>query len=352
MFMETRKYSITFGLLTLYLIIYGLITAKGLLIPMVIAVFLWHLLNTSAIFIKTKIPFAKSLPYGLCLLIAIFILVYCLYKLGEIITNNVNDVIKMAPKYQENLLMILNNFGSKFRLKVMGITNEFFQQLSFRSLFIGVSGVFTTITSNAFLIILYVSFLFLEQQVMWRKLEAFMKNKRNLKVATSIISQIVSDMRVYIGVKTSLSIVTALTSWLIMKSVNLDFAEFWALLIFCMNYIPNIGSIISTFFPSLIALIQFNETLAPFVIVAGGITVTQFIVGNVIDPKYLGRSLNLSPLIILLSLAVWGSVWGIIGLFLSIPMTVMMMIVFSHFESTKGIAILLSANGLLRNHSE
>jgi len=131
-----------------------------------------------------------------------------------------------------------------------------------------------------------------------------------------------------------------------MKWVQLDFAEFWALLIFFLNYIPNIGAMVATAFPVALALIQF-DSWEPFIEITSGIVAIQFIVGNFLEPRLLGKSLNLSTLVILFALALWGSLWGIIGMFLSVPITVMMMIIFAHFDVTRPIAILLSQDGYI-----
>jgi predicted PurR-regulated permease PerM len=346
-----RLQSFTFLLLAIVIIGHLLIVARTLLFPIIIAIFLWHILNTIANLIKNSYFIGKHLPHWICLIFAVAIVVIVIYKLTEIITNNVNDVIRTAPRYQDNLEVILNSLGERFHIKAMKYINDFFNNLSFKNLVINIYALFTTITSNAFLIALYVGFLFLEQQVMKLKLHALFPKKKNLDLTNTILNQIVNDTQTYIGIKTVMSMITALTSWFIMKSVGLDFAEFWALLIFFLNFIPNIGSIIATAFPALLALIQYQESWWPFAIITSGIIATQFVVGNLIEPRFLGKSLNLSPLVILLALAVWGQLWGILGLFLSVPITVMMMIVFSNFEKTKPIAILLSQNGQIRHSS-
>lgn len=343
--MVSRLQTVTFLLLTIFLTVHSLVIAKTLLVPMIIAIFLWQLLNTGASLIKNSAILGRYIPDSVCLLLSVCILVLVIYKLAEIITNNVNDVIQTAPRYQENLMHILNNFGSKFKLRAIAYVNDVITHLSFRSILVNIYAVFTTITSNALIIFLYVGFLFLEQRVMRFKLKALFSDRKNLALANSIISQIVSDTQTYVSIKTVMSILTALISWSLMKLVGLDFAEFWALLIFFLNFIPNFGPIIATLFPTVISFIQFQHSWWPFAIVACGISLTQFMVGNVIEPKYLARSLNLSPLVILISLVIWGTLWGVIGLFLSVPITVMMMIFFAHFEKTKGIAILLSENG-------
>jgi AI-2 transport protein TqsA len=144
---------------------------------------------------------------------------------------------------------------------------------------------------------------------------------------------------------------TSLASWVLMYSVGLDFAAFWALLIFVLNFIPNIGSLVATIFPSLLALIQF-DTLTPFLVILIGVGSIQMLVGNVLEPQLMGRSLNVSPLVIILSLVVWSFMWGIPGMFLAVPVTVIVMIVFYNFDSTRWIALLMSQDGRLRKNEE
>jgi len=117
--------------------------------------------------------------------------------------------------------------------------------------------------------------------------------------------------------------------------------------IFVMNYIPVVGSILGTVFPSLLALIQF-DSFYPFIIVTGLICLMQFLTGNILEPRVMGNRLNLSPLVILLSLTLWGAIWGIVGMFLCVPIMVIVMIVFSHFSKTRAIAVMLSKNGKIK----
>ena len=104
-------------------------------------------------------------------------------------------------------------------------------------------------------------------------------------------------------------------------------------LIFLLNFIPTIGSIIATIFPSALALVQF-DTIGPFVLVVVLLTSVQILIGSFIDPKLMGNKLNLSPMVILISLGLWGSVWGIPGMFLCVPFTVIIMIICAYFPST------------------
>ena len=137
---------------------------------------------------------------------------------------------------------------------------------------------------------------------------------------------------------------TGLISYLVLKVVGVDFASFWAVLIFLLNFIPTIGSIIATLFPSLLTLVQF-PTLGPFIATISVLTAVQFCIGSLLEPRLMGNRLNLSPIVILLSLGLWGSVWGIPGMFLCVPITVIIMIICSYFPGTRPLAILLSGNG-------
>ena len=110
------------------------------------------------------------------------------------------------------------------------------------------------------------------------------------------------------------------------------------------SYIPTIGSVAAVVLTTAVALVQF-PTIGPVVSVAVGVSTWQFIIGNFVQPRMTSESLNLSAVVVLLALTIWGGMWGIVGAFLAAPMTVMIMIVLAQFPSTRWIAILLSADG-------
>lgn len=334
------------GLLLVWITGSLLIAGRGLLIPLIIAIFIWHLLNTINNGMQ-KIPVVgPKFPSWLSMVLSLVVVGILVKILINIISNNVNEVIAASPRYQDNLLSIFNSLDQRFHIKAFADFNSLIKDLSIQNMVMSVYGMFTSITSSAVLISLYVVFLFVEQHYFSQKMDAFFPQPEHRKLVNNIISHITKDTQTYLGIKTLLSLATATSSWLIMKWVGLDFAEFWALLIFFLNYIPNIGAIVATAFPAVLALIQF-ESWWPFVVVTSGIVVIQFIVGNFLEPRLLGKSLNLSPLVILIALALWGAIWGIMGMFLSVPITVMMMIIFAHFATTRPIAILLSQDGYI-----
>ncbi len=137
---------------------------------------------------------------------------------------------------------------------------------------------------------------------------------------------------------------TSATSYAVLKTIGVDFAETWALIIFLLNYIPSIGAIIGVVFPALLALIQF-DTFWQFLLITALLAGTQLIIGNILEPSLMGRTLNLSPFVVIASLAFWAMIWGIVGAFLSVPLTTALIIVCSHIPSLRWVAILLSADG-------
>ena len=333
-------------LVIVWIIGYLLIIGRGLLIPLVMAIFFWHLLNTINNGVK-KIPrIGSQLPDWLSMVLSLCVVGVLCKILIDIITNNVTDVIAAAPKYQENLLLMFNNLDARFHFKGLTNFNSTFKDLNLQSLAVNIYGVFSTIMSSAVLISLYVVFLFIEQHYFEQKLDAFFSQAEHRRLVKNIINHITKDTQTYLGIKTLLSLGTSFASWIIMKWVHLDFAEFWAVLIFFLTYIPNIGAMVATAFPVALALIQFDSWW-PFIEITSGIVAIQFIVGNFLEPRLLGKSLNLSTLVILFALALWGYIWGILGMFLSVPITVMMMIIFAHFDSTRPLAVLLSQDGYI-----
>ncbi|MCC5791906.1 MAG: AI-2E family transporter [Legionellaceae bacterium] len=345
-----RTVSFAAGLLLVLMVGYLLIAGRGLLIPFVIAIFIWHLLNTFNSALQGTPWIGVHLPPWLTMIISLSIVGVLVQMLISILGNNVNEVMAASSRYQENLMRILNSIDERFQIKLLSNLEIFIKSLSVQHILVNITSVFTTITSSAVLIILYVVFLFVEQHFFQQKIRAIFTKTKHRHLVDNIMAHIVSDTQTYLGLKTLMSLLTAFASYLIMKMVRLDFAEFWALLIFFLNFIPNIGAIIATVFPALLALIQFQNWW-PFILLTSGLVSVQFVIGNLIEPRFMGKSLNLSPLVILIALGVWGAIWGILGMFLSVPITVMLMIVFAHFESTKAIAIILSQDGCIQKLS-
>ena len=186
----------------------------------------------------------------------------------------------------------------------------------------------------------------IERGRIFEKINLLSDSDRQRAAVNETIADIGVLVRQYITVKTITNLATAFISFIIMKLIGIQFAGFWALLIFVLNYIPIFGAVSAITLPVLLALVQPDGGGVRMALLALACLVgAEQVMSSGIEPRLVGRTLNLSPLVILFSLGVWGSIWGFAGLLLSVPITVTVMLVLSQFESTRGIAIMLSDNG-------
>ncbi len=328
--------------------VYFLTIADYLLIPFVFAILLWYLINVLE-HSMSKIRIRKlQIPRWIRILVALLIIIQVFNIVAGIIVVNVSKIIEVAPQYQRNLERLLLDLPFGLKPEEIPVVTWLTQELNIARVIQRAAMGLTGTLGNIGLILIYLIFLFLEQKYFNSKIEKAAGNDKNYRLIKDILSAIDRDIRRYVGVKSLVSFITAVASWGVMKWVGLEFASFWALLIFILNFIPNIGSLIATVMPVLLALLQF-DTLRPAVMTFIGIGAIQMTVGNFIDPALLGKSLNVSPLVIVLSLVFWGAIWGLPGLFLAVPITVILMIVLNSFESTRWVAKMLSRNGNLKS---
>ena len=158
------------------------------------------------------------------------------------------------------------------------------------------------------------------------------------------MTKIEQSVTSYLGLKTFTSLLTGGLSYIALLFIDIDAPAFWAFLIFLLNFIPTVGSLVATAFPVLFCLLQFGG-FREAIIVLIAVGVIQILVGNLLEPRLLGSSMNISPLVAILSLSIWGVLWGVVGMLLSVPITVIMVIIFAQFESTRPVAIMLSEKG-------
>jgi len=326
------------------LVTYILIVGEPILLPFVIAVFVWYLINAvatwaSRIQVRGR-PLARPLRLGMGMLV----LVSMGWLIVRLIVSNVGTVMATAPVYEQNLLRLANQAANAVGLDEVTDVRGLFARMDLtglaRNLTLGLTGVIGSLGTVA----IYTVFLLLEQHYFARKIAALFPDARRQALVHQILRRIGKEIQTYVWLKTLISAGTAGASYLVMKVAGLDLAEFWAVLIFFLNYIPYIGSWLGVIFPALMALVQFH-TMGPFFGITAGLAVTQFTGGSIVEPRLMGTGLNVSPVVMLLSLALWGNIWGVVGMFLAVPMTVVLMIIFSHVGATRPLAVLLSANG-------
>ncbi len=336
------------GLLIAYVAVYILIVAANLIIPLVLAILVWYLLNTLDHLLSRIVIKGWQAPRWLRLFVALAAMILVLNFAAGIVAANVSSIRHVAPQYQKRMEEMLEHLPFGIQIEELPALSHLTEAIDIEALMQRLAREFTGLLGNIGLIAIYLIFLFLEQRHFSEKLKAAFAEDEKQRWLSRLLARIDRDVRRYIGIKTVLSFATALGSWIVMRAVGLDFAGFWALLIFVLNFIPNLGSIVATIFPSLLALIQF-ESYLPFFIVLCGVGALQFVIGNLLDPALMGKSLNISPLLIIFSLVFWGIIWGLPGLFLCVPITVIVIIILYNIEETRWIALLLSRDGQFKN---
>lgn len=317
-----------------------LVTAKNFLIPLALGIVLWYFIVSLG---KGFSSIHKNFPYWLSMLLALVTVGLALAGFTKIIVNNVNEITEVGPIYQQRIEEIILNLYNNFNATPSDSARDVINSLDFGSLFKALANSLTNIISKMGLIILYAIFLLAEYRTFDDKLEKMFTSKTKFKGLVKTIRQITADIGTYAKIKVLGSLATALLTYIILTVIGVDFAAFWALLTFILNFIPSIGSIISVVFPVLQTLVQF-DTLQPFVLTLILLLTAQLLVGNVIEPRFLGHTLNLSPLVIILSLTLWGLIWGVIGMILAVPIMVILNIILSKFEATEPLYIALSGN--------
>lgn len=340
------------------LIVYILIVAQKILVPMVIALLIAYFISAIADAIANfrilRIPVFK--PFAM---LSSFALVFgALYLVGNVIIGNANSVAAQAPAYQDNLDIRLQQIGAFVGVDEMPTVADLLGQVvtltpstladpNIASIVQSFLAQITGLAGNMLAIIVYTAFMIFERRTLALKITAMAKDIDQRERIQKTLSEIGEHINQYLAVKSLASFLVAALSYVVMLMIGIDFALFWAVLTFLLNFIPFIGSIVAVSFPILLTLVQpgIEDPLTTFLVALLALAGAQQLVGSFIEPRMMGRTLNLSPLVILISLATWWSIWGVIGMLISIPIMVILVIVFSQFEATRPVAILMSQDG-------
>lgn len=345
------------GLSAIWIIATGMIVAllylgRDIFAPFALAVFLFLIIEGFARLIDNRTVLKRGLSRALAILVVIGGFVAFLAMMargiaefgsqGESYLTRINGLIEAAyallhlgeaPTLTE---MVFNNSGQAFLGTIASATSG--------------------LTGDLVLILIYVAFLFLAQSAWPMKLDRIFPDAERRQQVKEVGDAARQGIETYLWTQTVISALITVLTYSTLVLLGVDNALFLSTLIFVLNYIPTIGSIVAALVPPLFALVQPeipvwipgdapNDSYIFAAFVFAGVSFWQFSIGNFVQPRIMGDTLNLSALVVLLALAIWGAIWGIPGMFLSAPLTVLMMILFAQSPSTQWIAILLSANG-------
>jgi len=340
--MKTTKIA---SLLVIIIAVITLLTlAQEILIPLILAMVIWFIIKEIRDFIDKVDWIKNNIPKWLRSSFSSLIVFSILGLFISILAANINELKNALPLYESNISHATILINQTFNINLSSVFTDYLVDFDFSQIIKDIISEITSIFGTLFMVLIYILFLFLEESVSSNKLSFIYTSETKHIKAKSLLADIDKSIGNYIALKTLVSIIAGVSSYIIISLLGVDSPFFWAFLISLLNFVPVVGALVGVVFPTIIALLQFGE-IEPALLVLFLVGTTQIIVGNIIEPKIVGKSLNVSSLIIILSLAIWGSIWGIFGMVVSVPITVIMIIIFSRFESTKNIAIILSEKG-------
>lgn len=312
-------------------------------IPFFIALFLYFMLHEAMHKLKKwKIP-KTVIMIGLLLVIFI-----CLFLLGLLIFTGASSFINDFPAYSAKITQIVKSMMASLKLPLLDVKQyianinweKTFNPAQITALVSGTMGDFTSFIGNLLLVLLLLMFMLGEKISMVTRIARTLPKERAEELQ-SIVTTIETRIQHYLFIKTLMSVATAALAALILLVGRVDFIIFSALLIFFSNFIPTFGSLLGTIFPVLMTFLRYGFCLR-LVLVTASLMVMQFVMGNVFEPHVMGKSMNLSPIIILLSLIFWGWLWGVVGMFLAVPITSALKIIFENIPTLKPLAAAMS----------
>ena len=336
--MDAKK--LAYNLMIIALILTALYVGKDLLIPFIVALVVWYLLNSLRRLVA-KIRFGKEreAPWYIQLFIAASFLFSISWFLAKLVASNFEKFVEHYPTYHDNILEYSQYVTKNLDLPLS--VDEMIKGYDLPNLMTELLNSSWSLFSTFVLVMIYVVFIILEERVFPKKLKSMFSSKEGYGNFIKTIGKIDEKISMYLSAKTALCFLTAVVSYVILIVFGVDFAILWSFLIFLLTFIPFIGAFVGVIFPTLIAFIQF-EGYIDAVLVFTLLTTVMLVIGNFVEPKVLGDRLNLSPLSVIIALSFWGALWGIAGMFLCVPITVILMIIFAQFPTTRPVAILLS----------
>lgn len=322
----------------LVVVVAALKIARPVLVPLVVSAFLATLTAPLVLYLqKRKVPALIGVPLVILMTLAF------VAGLTGLVVGSLNEFIKAAPEYQAHLIYavvgVTEELG-RFGLHVVPADVLNLIQPSAAMRLAGeMLSELANFFSRALLILLLTVFVLFEALVLPDKI------RRALGDPNADLSQglrVIQRVKAYVVVKTATSLVTGLIIGVVLYLMGVDFALLWGLLAFLLNFIPNIGSIIAAVPAIILSWLQLG--VSPAIMTASLFLAVNMIIGSLLEPRIMGQRMNLSPLIVFVSLVFWGWLWGPLGMLLSVPLTMVLRILLDGNEGTKPIAILMAGS--------
>ena len=333
----TKTADVLIILAAVVIIIAGMSAAKSIIVPFLLAAFI-SIISSPPLFWLEK----KRVPKWLALFIVLFVILSFLLLIAGLVGSSVNDFSNNVPVYEAKLEEQVNVFLDWLKQAGIDVSrlelNKVFNSATIMKLIAGLINALGGVLTNGFLILLTVIFMLLEAASIPAKLHAIF---RDPETSLGHLNHFISTVNRYMIIKTAISFSTGAFVGIFLTIMGVDYPLVWGLLAFALNYVPNIGSIMAAVPAILLTLIKLGAGRALGVTI--GYLLIGMIMGNIIEPRVMGRGVGLSTLVVFVSLIFWGWILGPVGMLLSVPLTMTVKIALDTSEDTRWIAILLGS---------
>lgn len=327
----------------IYLAVYFLKEFAAILQPFFIAVFICYLIIPIHHWLtERKIPSTVAFVVILMLVIGAF------YGIGSIVYDNIKQVYGNWEAYRSGFLRFAQNVDNFIARMIPFVKPHDVQEALKLPSPQAVSqkvnafvGTFLNFFTGLLVILVYLIFFIAERRTFQTRLKRAFGDHQSAQVL-GVIQAINQGITQYLGVKTLISLITGLVTMIVLMIFGVDFVVTWGILTFLFNFVPYIGSIVAAGFPVLLCFVQYPDQLWRGFAVAGCLFAIQQVIGNYVEPKYMGSKLHVSPLLIILALAFWAAIWGIVGMVLAVPILVITQIILRNIKETKPLAEMMS----------
>lgn len=342
----SRSLKVLLVLASLVIVMAGIKAASTIVVPFLLSIFIAMACNPLIRWFNRY-----GVPRWLSIIVVILLIVIFGFMLAGLVGNSMNEFSENMPKYRAQLVEQFAGAASYLQTFNIRIDREHLVSLLDPGIAMGmatnllssVGGVLT----NFLLILLTVVFMLFEAESIPKKIHIALDDPA---MKMQQIDKFLGSIRDYLAIKTLVSLGTGLWIGLWLYFLGVDHFLLWAVVAFLLNYIPNIGSIIAAVPAVLLALVQLGPGIAGMTAV--GYVVANTVMGNVIEPRYMGKGLGLSTLVVFLSLVFWGWLLGTVGMLLSVPLTMIVKMALETSDSTRWLALLLGGDAPVNAHVE
>lgn len=326
---------------------------RDILATFAMAVFLFLIIEGFGTVINNA---SRTIHIGLARILAVLLVVGGFVGFIALMANGLAEFGRDGADYEEKINSLIADIYAIAHLQDAPTLTQLVFDEGGQRFFATIANSVSGLSGDIVLILIYVAFLFTAQSMWTQKLDNIFPDSQRREAVRRIGNDARLAIETYLWTQTVISALITLLTYISLLALGVQNALFLSALIFVLNYIPTVGSIVAALVPPLFALVQpavpgwvpdvaLQDSYIYAAIAFAVVSFWQFSIGNFIQPRMMGDSLNLSALVVLLALAIWGVIWGIPGMFLSAPLTVLMMILFAQSPHTRWIAILLSADG-------